>query len=498
MTLYGNATISFLYSRIIDRAIRYKRCAFDNLCGLQPPVHLTQEVEKGLGMMSITAANVVAGGATMRRDFADRNELIAYVHQEFPTAARIDDMASVVRGGRAAAEAALACIDPVAYAATRNRLTGAVTRLSPYLRHGVLSLAEVRDAALRAAQPPQAAAKLINELGWRDYFRRVYGALGGAIWRDQEQYKTGWSATDYADDLPADIPAGETGLACIDAFSRDLRKTGYLHNHARMWLAAYVVHFRRVKWQAGARWFLTHLLDGDPASNNLSWQWAASTFSHKPYIFNRENLEKYTDGVYCRGCPLRGRCDFEGSYAHITQRLFPRPASSDDAQADVSLRGVRKEDKPALSAVRLAKPVIWVHGDNLNPHSPAFTMFPGAPAVWVWDDALLERTHISLKRIVFLYECLLELPVLIRRGDVASEVLSFAAEQGADGVVTVESPAPGFVARLRQIEQRMSVVVLPEPPFVDAPTDLDLRRFTRYWRKVERFAMTPTRQPTAL
>jgi deoxyribodipyrimidine photo-lyase len=66
------------------------------------------------------------------------------------------------------------------------------------------------------------------------------------------------------------------------------------------------------------------LLDGDPASNNMSWQWVASTFSHKPYFFNRENLERYTKGVYCRQCPLYGKCDFEGSYEELEARLFPK------------------------------------------------------------------------------------------------------------------------------------------------------------------------------
>ncbi len=271
--------------------------------------------------MSVTVVNAAGDGAAMRRDFQDRDNLVTYLRREFPTAAAIDDAIPATQGGRVAAERALSRIDPAAYAATRNRLSGAVTYLSPYLRHGVLSLAEVRDVALRRARPVQAAAKLINELGWRDYYRRVYARVGGQIWRDLENYKTGWAAADYAANLPADIEAGETGLACIDAFSRDLRTTGYLHNHARMWLASYVVHFRRVKWQAGARWFLTHLLDGDPASNNLSWQWVASTFSHKPYIFNRDNLEKYTDGAYCRRCPLKGRCVFEGSYERIEQTL---------------------------------------------------------------------------------------------------------------------------------------------------------------------------------
>ena len=118
----------------------------------------------------------------------------------------------------------------------------------------------------------------------------------------------------------------------MDSFSRDLRETGYLHNHARLWLAAYLIHWRRVRWKAGALWFLEHLLCGDPASNNLSWQWVGSTGSHKPYYFNRENLEKHTDGVYCRACPLYGHCDFEGTYDELATKLFPNgaPVALDD------------------------------------------------------------------------------------------------------------------------------------------------------------------------
>lgn len=268
-------------------------------------------------------------GQDMRRDFADRDDLIAYLREQFPQAAEGDDHISEVRGGRKAAEAALHQVQLIRYAKTRNYLDGDVTRLSPYIRYGILSLAEVRDYVLEQVDQPRDGEKLVNELGWRDYWQRKYVEIGDGIWVDQEPYKTGFVAEQYADDLPDDIRAGETGLACMDAFSRELRETGYLHNHARMWTAAYVVHFRRVKWQAGAAWFLEHLLDGDPASNNLSWQWVASTFSHKPYFFNRENLEKYTGGVYCRECPLYGRCDFEGGYAQIEQRVFPDKPDED-------------------------------------------------------------------------------------------------------------------------------------------------------------------------
>lgn len=260
----------------------------------------------------------------MRRAFSGREELIEYLREQFPEAE--GEEAGGALGGRAAAERALAGVDPRRYASTRNFLDGAVTRLAPWIRHGVLSLAEVRDFVLSRVQRANDASKLIQELGWREYWQRLYAQIGEGIWRDRENLKTGFRPVDYSEDLPDDIVEGRTGLACIDAFSRELRQTGYLHNHARMWVAAYVVHWRRVRWQAGARWFLTHLLDGDPASNNLSWQWVASTFSSKPYFFNRENLERFTGGRYCRECPLNGKCDFEGEYDEIAARLFPNAA----------------------------------------------------------------------------------------------------------------------------------------------------------------------------
>jgi deoxyribodipyrimidine photo-lyase len=259
----------------------------------------------------------------MKREFASREELITYLRQQFPSAATRDSHVSPTLGGRKAAETALQQVDPGKYSSTRNFLNGAVTRLSAYLRYGVLSLAEVREMVLAKVRHQEDAVKLVNELGWRDYWQRLYAELGEGIWQDREPYKTGYTASSYSETMPEDIVEGTTGLVCIDSFSHQLQETGYLHNHQRMWMAAYLVHWRKVRWQAGARWFLAHLLDGDPASNNLSWQWVASTFSHKAYFFNRENLERYTKGVYCGDCPLYGQCDFEGSYEYLEGKLFP-------------------------------------------------------------------------------------------------------------------------------------------------------------------------------
>jgi len=126
--------------------------------------------------------------------------------------------------------------------------------------------------------------------------------------------------------LPYDIEQGETGIACIDHFIQDLLQTGYMHNHTRMYVASYVVHFRRVKWQAGARWFLRHLLDGDPASNNFSWQWVASTFAHKPYFFNLDNVAKYCGNQV--DCSPAHNQALDASYEQLEARLFPHKGAS--------------------------------------------------------------------------------------------------------------------------------------------------------------------------
>ncbi|MDB9457695.1 FAD-binding domain-containing protein [Dolichospermum circinale CS-1225] len=277
----------------------------------------------------------------MLRDFKNRSELVTYLREQFPQAA--DDHVSNIPGGRKAAEEALREIDPVAYAKTRNFLDGNVTKLSAYIRHGVLSLGEIREYVLKRVDNPNDANKLIQELAWRDYWQRLYVKLGSRIWQNQEEYKTGYLPADYTAKLPEDITTGTTGLVCMDSFSQELRTTGYLHNHIRMWLAAYIIHWRRVEWQAGAKWFLQHLLDGDPASNNMSWQWVASTFSHKPYFFNRENLERYTKGVYCHQCPYLGKCDFEGSYEQIEQRLFPKAEFSKQHHSQTWQKGTKRK-----------------------------------------------------------------------------------------------------------------------------------------------------------
>ena len=137
----------------------------------------------------------------------------------------------------------------------------------------------------------------------------------------------------------------------------------------------------------------------------------------------------------------------------------------------------------------MEKPIVWVHGDCLSPKNPALQTYPDAPAIWVWDEKLLEEWQISLKRVVFIYECLLELPVTIRRGDVAVEVVAFAKEHGADGVATADSPSPRFETICDDIEAAslLEVEVLSPEPFVKYDGYIDLKRFSRYWRVAQQY-----------
>ena len=191
---------------------------------------------------------------------------------------------------RAAAQHALAAVRPEAYAGSRNHLNGAVTQLSPYFTHGLLSQREAFDF-LHHRAPLHPQHKLVYEFGWRAYFRHVWSHLGEGILSSLHPGPLPDLA--YHPEVPGDVRQARSGVPVIDRAVQMLYTTGHLHNHARMWLASYLVHVRKVSWRAGADWLYGHLLDGDLASNHLSWQWVAGTGSAKPYLFNAENVARY-------------------------------------------------------------------------------------------------------------------------------------------------------------------------------------------------------------
>lgn len=203
---------------------------------------------------------------------------------------------------RAAALSRLAAVRPGDYARTRNHLDGAVTRLSPYLTHGILSSPEVLRASL-AGGPLPVQHQLVRELGWRAWFRHRWAQAGDGILDALHAGPLPEAA--YARALPDDVAEGRTGIPVVDQGVRQLHHTGWLHNHARLWLASALVHGRKLHWRTGADWMFARLLDGDLASNHLSWQWVAGTGSHRPYVADAANVARFAPADWhSAGTPL--------------------------------------------------------------------------------------------------------------------------------------------------------------------------------------------------
>ena len=183
-------------------------------------------------------------------------------------------------------------IDPKKYAKTRNHLRGAVTQLSPYITRGVISVATIRDRVL-ARYTAKEAEKFIQELAWREYFQKVFGAKGKAIFSDLRFHRDDW----HHHELVTAVVKGQTGITALDTEIKKLFETGYMHNHARMWTAMLSCNVAKAHWYAMSRWLYFHLLDGDLASNTLSWQWVAGTSVAQPYVANQVLINACSDST---------------------------------------------------------------------------------------------------------------------------------------------------------------------------------------------------------
>lgn len=180
-------------------------------------------------------------------------------------------------------------IDPVGYGANRNFIDGAVTHLSPYISRGVLSTKQVMDHVLSLGHPFGQIQKMIQELAWRDYWQQVWVEKKEEI--DQDLKREQPDVRNHR--IPTAIVEASTGIEAIDQTIRTFYSSGYLHNHVRMYIASIACHVAKSHWKIPAQWMYYHLLDGDWASNALSWQWVSGANSHKKYIANQENINTY-------------------------------------------------------------------------------------------------------------------------------------------------------------------------------------------------------------
>ncbi len=348
------------------------------------------------------------------------------------------------RGGQSAADAALASFDVTGYAGARNEVwpqqRRGASRLSPYIRHNLLTLPRVWHHV--GGGPPRDVAKYRDELLWQEYARHLYARLGPALSqplrylppRESHEVSNPW----------------DRGMACVDLAVTELEQDGWLGNQTRMWLASQWTVRAGWGWRDGEDAFFTHLLDGSRAANRLGWQWTVGTGTGRPYGFSRHQVTRRAPGL-CRQCPLSRACPIED-----WPTTDPGPATDPhpDLRHDVDVERTAGPSEPQTTARPEA---VWLTAESLGNDDPASAAHPDLPAVFVFDEPLLRRLRLSGKRLVFLAETLAESArrrrVEIHRGD-PRDVLTGRA------VAVTFAPVPGFARRAHVI---VPAAVYPYP-----------------------------------
>ncbi len=368
----------------------------------------------------------------------------------------------VFRGGQRAADAALASYDVRGYARRRNEVwpesRRGASRLSPYIRHGLLTLARVWDHV--EGGPARDVDKFRDELLWQEYARHLYARLGPRLGRT-----LAWDPRRAEE--PAKDPWGG-GLACLDAAVKELEQDGWLPNQMRMWLASHWSAREGAHWWEGEERFFRHLLDGSRAANRLGWQWTTGAGNGRPYGFSRWQVRKRAAGL-CETCRFDHACPIEDwPETPGARRGAPPGRLARDPEFDLTagLQGVEQTGTPEW---------VWLTAESLGRDDPALAAHPELPAVFVFDAPLLERLRLSRKRLVFLVETLADLA-----REHALEIHCDAPERVLDGraLAATFTPVPGW----RRLRERLHLVELHPWPWLVHPHAGSVRSFSA-WRR---------------
>ena len=227
------------------------------------------------------------------------------------------------------------------YPQTHNSLNHPTSQLSAFIKFGCVSVREVYKTF-------RTKRDFIRQLFWRDFYANVLYSfphvLGHSMKPKYDKVKWHFSARWF--DAWCN---GTTGFPVVDAGMRQLNKTGYMHNRARLIVASFLVKTLLIDWQRGEQYFATKLTDYDPASNNLNWQWCASSaVDSQPYfrIFNpwrqAENFDP--DCEYIKewvpelaALPAKDILNWETKWTEFPDISYPKPICDYNAQKDKAL-----------------------------------------------------------------------------------------------------------------------------------------------------------------
>ncbi|MEO1205568.1 MAG: FAD-binding domain-containing protein [Pseudomonadota bacterium] len=370
---------------------------------------------------------------------------------------------------REAASEALAAFLPRAgraYAKSRNYDFGPDTRgnvstLSPYTRHRIITEQQIAQAVLQR-HALSSAEKFIQEVCWRTYWKgwlehrpTLWPLYLDAVERDFDALK----ADDVLAAAYAEAIESRTGIECFDTWSRELQTTGYLHNHARMWFASIWIFTLELPWTLGADFFYTHLFDGDPASNTLSWRWVAGLQTKgKTYLARSDNIATFTEGRFPDTPQLAGAAL---PVDDVIPELMKTP---------LPMRATPPADTNAL---------LLLHEDDLHPESLPLNdiKLTGIAALGADTSRLRLARHLQTFRQAALRTAsehtsktfnipampFLPVPDAGSEPDMetlAADLKAFAAKHGSGSVVTAEAPVGPARKALDDLEPHLEAAGL--------------------------------------
>jgi len=368
---------------------------------------------------------------------------------------------------RAEAVRRLGLVDTRSYRRFRDYARGPVSRLSPYIAHGFVTVPEVFRSVVEPGDSGP-TDRFVQELAWREFFRHVWRHLGDDIGADIREPLPGVL---YTSEMPKDVLVATTGIPVIDATVRELYETGYLHNHQRMWLASYLVHMRKIHWRTGADWMYGYLLDGDLPSNHLSWQWIASTFSRRPYLFNADNVQRFAAHLSSRGTGIDRGYEELGQIAASNVQLEPEGGTRGEP---VMVPGLL--EMPIGLQISGSSPMVadnecvaWVHPWALGERPAADRV------IGVIHQPFHQQFPWSAQRWDFVMTAMRAVCDEIWVGDLGR----LAAGQG-NRVIDVQATLnPGY----REAISALPCGARPEPRLTPDPEDLK-PSFSRFWEHV--------------
>lgn len=169
------------------------------------------------------------------------------------------------------------------------------SNLSPYIRHGMISIRECFQQALESDS--KGGQIWLSELIWREFYQMILALFPSVV---KKSFKENYEGISWEGkkDWYQKWCDGQTGYPIVDSAMRCLNQTGTMPNRLRMVVASFLCKTLLIDYKKGEEYFALKLLDFDLAANNGGWQWCSSSgCDASPYfrIFNPFNQSEKFD-----------------------------------------------------------------------------------------------------------------------------------------------------------------------------------------------------------